>query len=259
MASWVGVLGLGFVVVVASGCGGNAQNGTPSSGGAEFGGAAGAGAAATSGGTSSGGSAIGGTATGGTATGGSGGGSATGGSGTGGITGTAGAGGAFVIPPDAGSGKCPDFTPCGGDPTGTWTISESCFDPPLQLFKLFCSDAVETYSLSGTLTFGPNGAFSENIDFSSQEVLSAQCVSTLGGCGTGLTANCVAGTAGTCVCTSKATTTNAPTGWEVAGNVLILDHQDGSKEASYFCERPKQLMLRASSSNGQIVVYTLTR
>jgi hypothetical protein len=92
-------------------------------------------------------------------TGGKGGGSGTGGSsskgGSSGTTGKGGTGGTggTTEPPD---GVCEDITACGGDPEGTWNVTESCFEAVIPFFdEPGCENSPGRASIdvSGTFTF----------------------------------------------------------------------------------------------------------
>ncbi|HEY1957105.1 MAG TPA: hypothetical protein VGH28_15905 [Polyangiaceae bacterium] len=53
-------------------------------------------------------------------------------------------------------GSCPALSPCGGDVTGTWTLTGGCVDDPLTAAKSACPTLVvgsETATGSGTVTF----------------------------------------------------------------------------------------------------------
>jgi hypothetical protein len=274
MVSWMRFLGFGGCTAISLIACGGSTGGAGSVGGADFGGAAGAGDAwngsggigatgqsgaagdrAGTAGRSSGGDAGAG---GGTSSGGS---AATGGAATGGWAGSnaGGAAGAWTIPPDSGSGACTDFTPCGGDVRGTWTIAEACFDPPLIGLKLFCSDAQESMTITGTVTLRADGSVGTDLALVTHDVLSAQCAASLGGCGTSTTPTCVTASNGTCICDSTQAGTNPADTWRVEQNVIVFSYADGHQEAAYFCQVGDQLMFRGVTLEGRTFVYTLRR
>lgn len=126
-----------------------------SSSGDDNGGAGGednAGTGGTSGTGGTGGSATGGTAAAGKGgTGASAGQGGTGGAGTGG-TNTSGTGGTGV---PTQIGDCDEFTPCGGDPTGTWRVTETCMEVTFAMFPAACDDMIQDFEVDmvGTYTF----------------------------------------------------------------------------------------------------------
>jgi len=201
-----------------------------------------------SGGTSG----TGGSATGGSA--GKGGTGPTGGSTTGGTAGTGGE------PPD---GMCDDITPCGGDPTGTWTIRENCLEvvvPGLLDEYPGCENVVPVGAgtLTGTFTF-ENGIATQSTEQTVDVtvVIDDACAEAISGLP--VTANDLcpllnqmfmmdAMTPASCVatpdgCRCDATQMPEPTmesdTYQVDGNRLLI----GTDEAFDFCQQGDEMSL----------------
>lgn len=160
-------------------------------------------------------------------------------------------------PIDYGSGACPDFTPCGGDVTGSWTLESTCFDPPNDYAS--CAGASRTHTYTGTLTFGADGSYVVDLIATTHLVLPADCVATTSDCDP--TAGCVIAGDGSCTCDSTEPSSLGPTTWTVASTdptAVILTFEDGTELPLFYCQTGTRLTLRGEQLN-QRFVYALNR
>jgi len=184
----------------------------------------------------------------------------------GGSAGQAGAGasgGPPMVPDDAGSGACHDYTPCGGDLVGSWDI-DICADPPFMGLRTFCPAATETLTMTGTADFRADGTMSSTLTVATDTNLPASCVAQLGTCGEagGLNVleDCTPGPAGSCLCSSvtengpnDATYTTTPEG-------LLTVVSDGEPNYSYYCRQGDEFWTRGvDADDGRITVMHLTK
>ena len=119
---------------------------------------------------------------------------------------------------------CPNATPCGGDPVGTWNVTSTCLGAGGQLdltpIGLGCTSAPITgaaFQVTGTLVINSDGTFSDNTTTTGSEqfTLAASCMRITGtqiGCdqmggafeGVGYaSATCTAAAGGGCQCTAS--------------------------------------------------------
>lgn len=198
-----------------------------------------------------------------------------GGSGTGGIQGLGGrigagglgAGGSSgnctipdSFPADPGAGTCSDFAPCGGDLTGTWTITEFCLDPPLEMYSQLCTDSIDTMDVEGTFTFGADGSYLTSGTVHMLGYVTADCLSTYSTtCGVSPFESCMSTSDGDCGCDDVfELESEAGLTWTSQGNLAILIHSDCTVEASYYCVSGDVLRLRSGDAT-QRYTYVLER
>jgi hypothetical protein len=168
-----------------------------------------------------------------------------------------------MIPDDAGSGACHDYTPCGGDIVGSWDI-EICADPPLLGLRTFCPAATETLTMSGTADFRADGTMTSTLTVAMDTNLPASCVAELGVCGEpgglGVLQDCSPGPAGSCLCSSL--TENGPTDATYATTsegLLTVVSGDGPSY-SYYCREGDEVWSRGVDANtGRITVLHLSK
>jgi len=257
---------LAAVAVVLAACSGTTTGPSGEGGGragqASGGSAAGSGANAA-GTESSGGTRAGNAGAGGAPKGGAGGnaGAALGGSAGAALSGSAGqsaagagaSGGPPMIPDDAGSGACHDYTPCAGDVVGSWDI-EICADPPLMGLQTFCPAATEALTMAGTADIRADGTMTSTLTMITDTNLPASCVAQLGTCGEpgglNLLQDCTPGPAGSCLCSSMtggepsdATYTTTPEG-------LLTVVRDGQPNYSYYCRQGDEFWTRGVDADG---------
>jgi hypothetical protein len=240
------------LVVFSVACGGETVDDRAGQNGGTSGTSSGGTAAASSGGTAA-------TSTGGTAATSTGGTAATSTGGVGALGGSSsfagsGGGGSGGIPPDVGSGQCPDFTPCGGSLTGVWNYT-ACTDPlpGLRLQSLYCNGVNETLTVFGVIDIRADGTLTGTATLRSQAVLPATC-----SCGLppGYLFECTLGPDRTCTCDS---TDNEPDNatYVTNGNVVIGTNDNGT-EYAYYCRQGAEVWMRDVDEQGVINVHHLT-
>jgi hypothetical protein len=180
---------------------------------------------------------------------------------------------------DRASGRCRDFSPCGGNIEGTWQVDDVCFtdDPVASANSWYasqfaaCTDSIKTLSttFSGTIDYS---AGVETADFESVTVYTslytAECLSAIersnitistdvcsrlesgvipfakaNGTCTPVRAAC------SCEMTSIETQGRRTTDYAVEGNTIVTD---GSSDD--FCVDGERLMVRSTNSAGETVV-----
>ena len=177
------------------------------------------------------------------------------GSGSGGATGGssagAGTGGSVDLMSDPGSGMCTNFTPCGGDVSGTWQIESLCGDFLGDIDS--CPGAQVNFTFTGSLTFEADGNYSAKASVAAHVVFPAACSSFC-------SAACMAASDGGCACDSTSPLSAKPSTYSVSGNRLLLtDVQSGVVQAAYYCVNGAQLYLRGYATNGSPYPYSLHR
>ncbi len=167
---------------------------------------------------------------------------------------------------NGGSMTC-DYTPCGGDPTGTWTVGETCAENELLPLDDYpgCAGAVATGSgdVSGTQSYEADGSYAYRIEFTGNfhyEIhedcalaLTDGMIGAEGYCG--VLPLALAGMGGTadcnfaddvCTCDIDLDTVLEETGtWSVEGDRLITtsDEPDSEPVSDQFCVSGDELMM----------------
>jgi hypothetical protein len=83
-------------------------------------------------------------------------------------------------------GKCGDTSACGGDVTGTWKISSTCFDMEPQMpGSMSCPGATAQsadLAMSGTVTYGADKTYQSNVTVTGKVVIKmpASCLTQQG-------------------------------------------------------------------------------
>jgi hypothetical protein len=172
--------------------------------------------------------------------------------------------GSAGIPDDVGSGACQDFTPCGGDVVGSWSI-DICSDPPLQGLKALCPAAEETVTASGTAQLRPDGSMTSTLRLVFDTVLPASCVAQLGTCGApgqGLNflEDCQPGPAGSCACQSLGENGPSEASYTTSQEALLTVIREGEPSYSYYCRQGDELWARGvDETNGAISVLHFSK
>jgi hypothetical protein len=246
---------LGTVALMLAACSGN-TTAQPDDGGSDTAGRGSGGSAASGGSSAAGGTAKGGMS--GSA------GAALGGSaGQGASDGAGASGGPLMIPEDAGSGACHDYTPCGGDVVGSWDI-EVCADPPLLGLRSFCPAAAETLTMTGTADFRADGTMSTTLSVLVETNLPASCVAQLGTCGEpgGLNVlqDCTPGADGSCLCNTMSENGPSDSTYTTTPDGLLTVVSDGEPNYSYYCRQGDELWSRGvDPDDGRITVLHLRK
>lgn len=170
---------------------------------------------------------------------------------TGGGSAHGGTGGSVDLMSDPGSGTCTNFTPCGGDVSGTWQIQSLCWDFLGEIES--CPTAQGTLEISGSLTFGVDGSYSANGSITTHLVFPAECSALC-------SLACSGPSDGACVCDGTSSLSGNPSTYSASGNRLLLtDAQWGHVQTAYYCVNGVELRLRGYSSNGTPYQYDLHR
>ena len=174
-----------------------------------------------------------------------------------GILGSSGCRGSVDAPACAAS-----FTPCGGDPTGTWTYAEACNAG--SVMSASCPTATSDLSsnVSGTYTFNADKTFSTEatVAETGTETIPTSCLGTGVTCSDlmtnmvvdGLTVQETCTGTTTCTCTVSISGTLDETGtWAMAGNDLVITPKGGkaSTPAGY-CVSGDQLEIGGAVMGG---------
>lgn len=246
------------------------------------GGSGGEDTAGTGGTSGKGGTGVGGGATGGTGTGGNAGTGATAGKGGTGGTGAGGTGGANTSGTGGTGtptqiGDCDEFTPCGGDPEGTWRATETCMEVTFTMLDPECHDMIRDFEVQmvGTTTFA-NGNVTSDMAMHSQMtlVLNDACAQALLGSplitaelacpyleedasgDPATTTSCdFDGTDCVCVQTQMPAAEPTTSTYTISGNQLI----DGDGQVTAFCTEGDSLLLETSSVPDDTSIVTDVR
>ena len=160
-------------------------------------------------------------------------------------------------------GLCTGFTACGGDPTGTWTVTGFCDnDVGGQEFE-------ECPAATVDLDFTQTGTVTLNSDSSYQFSINTDGVGTLtipGSCLTGITECsifdddellCTGDPASACTCQSEINEVDMDTGtWAVSGTTITLTDQSEQSDDLEFCVDGNTLTVRDAEDD---VVIRMTR
>lgn len=166
---------------------------------------------------------------------------------------------------DGGGGGGAAFTcadapqPCGGDPTGTWSISATC-RPPLAALD-DCPDAtVEVLEdrTSGTVTLSEGGQYDEDftIDVKYKAVVPKACLNgaTCEGVSFILPGVTCIDSGDTCDCNGNVVANESDSGtWVVEGTTIVFDQGTGSEEVSDFCVSGASAFSKSQSSDTHVI------
>ncbi|KYG11206.1 hypothetical protein BE21_58100 [Sorangium cellulosum] len=168
---------------------------------------------------------------------------------------------------DGGGAACGEFAACGGDPTGSWTIEETCLDPSMFAELTETCDAtidISGVEMVGTAEFKPDSTYvtTSTMEGPMKIVYPPSCLTMEGvtitcaqldatmqellaqGIATFTSASCVAAGAG-CACTlvlGETTTTGAGT-WSVSGSSLTVQADGEAAQEVPFCVEGSSLTM----------------
>jgi len=266
-ARWV--MPLAFALAA---CGGSSDDDDDDDGGAGGDDGAGTGGVSGKGGTGTGGTGLvgkGGSAGSGSA--GKGGTGGTAGRGGGAGTGTGGSGGTGM-PTQV--GDCDEFTPCGGDPEGTWRVQETCMEVTFAMLPAGCENMIQDFDVDMVGTYAIEaGTVTSNVAMNTQMtlVIDDACAQAFAGSSL-ITAELACpgleqqaaddpettmtcdfdGT--NCVCLQTQTPapeTNTDT-FQISGNQLI----DADGQATDFCTEGDSLLLQTSTAPDDVSIVS---
>jgi hypothetical protein len=171
-----------------------------------------------------------------------------------------------------GSGSCSTIKACGGDVTGTWTISSLCTSGSIQN-PTTCAGAtlnLGSVTASGTITFNGDGTETANVTENGTEsahfpascYTEVQCdafASALSMEDGVSDASCSYSGSG-CSCSLKLTTQTSTTGtYQTTGSNLTVTTTGSDPETDSYCVSGNQLSLQFSGSDGTLSVITATK
>ncbi|WP_437610173.1 hypothetical protein WMF20_01870 [Sorangium sp. So ce834] len=169
---------------------------------------------------------------------------------------------------DGGGAACGAFAACGGDPTGSWAIEETCLDPSMFAELTESCDAqidISGVEMAGTAEFKPDSTYvtTSTMEGPMKVVYPPSCLTMEGvtltcaqldavmqellaqGVATFSSASCVAAGAG-CACTLvlEETTTTGEGTWSVSGTSLTVTPDNGeAPEEVPFCVEGSSLTM----------------
>lgn len=156
-----------------------------------------------------------------------------------------------------------EFTPCGGDLTGTWTFAASCAtlaEPPV-VDECPTAEVVFDVEFTGTVTFGADTAFSSSsvIDVIIEKTYPKTCLPsgmTCADIGPG-----VVDTGDSCVQTQTNQETNDDAGtWTSAGTTVTITRPDDTPETQEYCVSGDSASVKVvDPDTGDIIIYVLER
>ncbi|WP_437814032.1 hypothetical protein [Sorangium sp. So ce1078] len=173
-----------------------------------------------------------------------------------------------------GGGACGEVAACGGDPTGSWTIEETCLDPSMFADLTESCDAevdVSGLEMVGTAEFRADSTYAttSTIQGPMKIVYPPSCLTMEGvtltcaqldmfmqqllteGDAPFASASCAAAAAG-CACTlimEETTTTGAGT-WSVSGSSLMIEADGEAPEELPFCVEGSSLTMAIDADAG---------
>ena len=167
---------------------------------------------------------------------------------------------------DISFGGCTDFTPCGGDPTGTWDYTAICIEDPFGALRGACGDISfedEAGTARGRVTLdGATATRNVTVTMSATAIFGASCA--IAGCGpiqTALagavdSASCASNASGGCDCAISQTVGVAESSaYRVEGTQIITE--DGTYD---FCASGGSMQHREIGDNpDEPGIYDLSR
>jgi hypothetical protein len=173
-----------------------------------------------------------------------------------------------------GSGSCTSVKGCGGDVTGTWTISGFCLQPSDTNSTQACGTVnihASAGTATGTVTFNSDGTQSQNISVVADEtaLFPTSCVNSAAACtqaeaatnaqAGASNAHCSFSSAG-CSCAFKVTQSISNSGtYRISGTSLTFQNTGESPETDPFCVSGNKLTLQTSDGDGNLAVVTATK
>jgi hypothetical protein len=175
---------------------------------------------------------------------------------------------------NGGGGSCPQVSPCGGDLTGKWTVSNACVTSSQSSVDGGCAGETEqigSLSASGTVQFNSDKTYSTNVSLSVSATLSipTSCLSsggiTLTCSQLQMSINTDAGTVSCntsgsdCDCTlSETSATNETGGYTVSGDTLTTTPSGKAATTDTYCVQGNTLYIFPSGSSGTNEEIVLT-
>lgn len=143
---------------------------------------------------------------------------------------------------DDGNLDCGDYSACGGDPVGEWTVVDACIDGAPDPEIDGCPDATATIDdvvVDGTVMVRDDGSYATNVDIAATVVITVPLSCLQGGTCADLSQ--AAGVpcnenGDACDCMSHSDSSDQESGtWEVNGSTLTLTDSAGDPSDASFC------------------------
>jgi hypothetical protein len=168
---------------------------------------------------------------------------------------------------DDGNLDCSQFSACGGNPVGEWTVIDACFDdlPMPEIDN--CPEAsasVEGVVVTGSVDIRDDGSYATQVDSSGTVVITVP-LSCLNG-GTCAQLSQAAGVPCTtngdaCDCENELDDQSQETGsWEVDGSTITLTDSDGNADDADFCVQGDVLKAQSQEdADSAVITFVMTR
>ena len=168
---------------------------------------------------------------------------------------------------DDGNLNCSDFSACGGDPVGEWTIVDACFDdvPAPEIEN--CAEATATVDdvvVTGSVEIRDDGSYATQIESSATIVITvpkdcldgATCAELADAAGVDCTDNGDA-----CDCMQDSDDQDQETGsWEADGSTITLTNSDGDADEADFCVQGDVLKSQSrEDADSALLTLVMTR
>lgn len=156
-----------------------------------------------------------------------------------------------------------EFTPCGGDLTGTWSFSAACMTltSPPQIPQ--CPQAVVTYDadFTGTVTFAENGDFSSSVQRVVQTYTRFPKTCLPPGKSCDFAGENVQDEGSECVKIESHSDSSTDAGtWSSAGTTVTIERPDDAPESQQYCVNGDRASVRVEDpSKNTVIIYELQR
>jgi hypothetical protein len=168
---------------------------------------------------------------------------------------------------DGGNLNCSDFSACGGNPVGEWTIVDACIDGAPQPDIDGCPEASAAFDdvvVSGTVEIREDGSYATSVNTMATLILTvpmscldgATCAQLSEAAGVPCTAEGDA-----CDCTSELDESDQETGtWETSGSTISLTDSDDMVSESTYCVEGDVLKAQQQDDPGDpVITFVMTR
>ncbi len=146
---------------------------------------------------------------------------------------------------------CESFSPCGGDPIGSWSLAGFCIvDNDVSFDECPGATVDNNDSRSGSVQLNSDNSYQVDVTNNSQFTISVpgNCLTEANDCSSvgqeDESLVCSGDPASSCTCTSEDITVDMTTGtWAVSDNTITLTNEDGT-DTLEFCVEGNTLTLR---------------
>lgn len=168
---------------------------------------------------------------------------------------------------DGGSLDCSEFSACGGNPVGDWSIVDACFDNLPEPDIENCPEAtasIDDVVVTGTVEIRDNGSYATMTNTSA-----TVAVSVPADCLNGATCAQLSQAAGIpctdngdgCDCEDELDDSSQETGtWEADGSTITLTDSEGVSDDAEFCVQGDVLKAQSQEdADSPIITFVMTR